>query len=148
MLGIYLLNYLEQMTYRKIAKEIKHLALDLLQCRMPVEDVCDLLLLHPRSVRRWRSNIATFGDVEPPARLPQGRPPIIPSEVLDLILVLIQGEPSTYLEELQVFLSGEFNIAISVPALHANLQRAGMTHKKLTTLAKERNEINRDHWWQ
>ena len=136
------------MTYRKIAKEIKRLALDLLQRRMPIEDVCDLLLLNPRSMRRWRSNVETFGDVEPPALLPQGRPPIIPSDVLDFILILLQGEPSTYLEELRAFLSGEFNIAISTSALQENLQRAGMTHKKLTTLAKERSETNRNFWWQ
>lgn len=45
--------------------------------------------------------------------------------------------PETYLDELQWFLAIEHDIAISIPTLHLNLQKAGLTRKLLLKIASE-----------
>jgi len=47
--------------------------------------------------------------------------------------------PETYLDELQWFLAVEHDIAISIPSLQSNLEKAGLTRKLLHKIAIKRD---------
>jgi transposase len=134
------------MPFRRIDKQVKEIALDLIVRGLAREEIADLLQVSVRSIQRWENNQDLYDSVIPPPLLPQGRPRILPYEVLDNLYILLTAEPSTYLMEMQNWLTTEHDIALSLSAIQKNLTQFGLTHKKLTTLAKERNDNRREEW--
>jgi transposase len=136
------------MLYRHIGRQVKEITLDLILQKYPIEDIVELLLVSVRSIFQWRKYRDVFGEVTPPPSVPRGRMRIIPPEILDALHILLEAEPSAYLSKMQTWLTVEHDIAISIPALQRNLTMYGLTHKKLTTLAKERNEAKQAQWME
>lgn len=120
--------------------------MDLIGRGLAQEEIADLLHVSVRSIQRWEHNQDIYDSVIPPTLLPQGCPCILPYEVLDTLHVLLGAEPSTYLMEMQNWLTMEHNIALSLSAIQKNLTQFGLMHKKLTTLAKERNDNRQEEW--
>jgi transposase len=134
------------MVYRKISDDVKTISLELQDRGFSLDEVADLLSVSARSINRWKNNFDTYYTVNKPPQLPRGRPRKIPVELLDALHIMIQAEPSAYLEEMRTWLLYEHGIIISVPTIDQNLRWLGLTHKKLTTLAKERNDNKRFNW--
>jgi transposase len=134
------------MPFRHIDKQVKEIALDLIGRGLAREEIADLLRVSVRSIHRWEHNQDVYDSVIPPPQLPQGRPRILPYEVLDTLHILLSAEPSAYLMDIQNWLAMEYNIALSLSGIQRNLTQFSLTHKKLTTLAKERNDNMREEW--
>ncbi|KAE9392284.1 hypothetical protein BT96DRAFT_1000459 [Gymnopus androsaceus JB14] len=101
---------------RKISQDMKYTALRMWESGWDLDDICSVLVVSPSSMYRWRAILEEFGDVNRP---PSGL--------------------QTYLDELQWFLAVEHDIAISIPSLQSNLEKAGLTRKLLHKIAIERD---------
>lgn len=96
---------------------------------------------------RWRQLFAELETVTKPPSPLRGRTRIICRAVLTAVYDLYRTEPDTYLDELQWWLAIHHDIAISIPALHKNLEEAGLTRKLLHKIARERDEQQRQEYW-
>jgi transposase len=136
------------MPYRHIQQQVKEIALNLEDRGMPCQEISDLLVVSERSMRRWRRNIHQYQSVIPPPLAPQGRPRSIPHEILDALHILLSAEPSSYLQEMQKWLTVEHDIAVSLSTIQRSLNAYGLTHKALSTLARERDDNKRAEWME
>jgi len=138
-------NY-HYMVYRTISKDVKELALTLMMRGLALDEVANLLSVSERSIYRWKKNFSDYQEVEKPPTAPRGRPRVLTPEILDVLHILLQHEPSSFLHEMQIWILLEYGINVSVPTIQRNLSFLGLTHKKLTTLARERNDNKRFEW--
>jgi len=134
------------MVNRRISNDIKEVGLSLWERGWEVLDICEALYVSRSSLYRWRGIFEEHGAViRPPSPL-KGRTRIITRAVLEAIRIVYKSDPDIYLDELQYWLAIHHDIAITVPALHQNLEDAGLTHKILHKIAAERDEVLRTEW--
>ena len=131
------------MVNRRISSDIKTRALQLWQAGWSVEDVCYTLHVSPSSLYRWQNTLDDFESVIKPHSSLHGRHRIIDLAALTAIKKLYYHNPSIMVGELQWHLAIEHDIPISISALQATLDRAGLTRKILQKIASERNEASR-----
>ncbi|TFK66421.1 hypothetical protein BDN72DRAFT_747601, partial [Pluteus cervinus] len=89
------------MVFRHISPDIKIRALWLLEHDYLTDDVCEILGVSSRSLRRWQQNQETFGSVVPPPPPVIGRPRILNANMTHDLTTLLQESPDLYLDELQ-----------------------------------------------
>lgn len=104
-----------------------------------LDDICSVLVVSASSMYRWRAILEEFGDVNRPPSTLRGRPRLIGMLAMQACREIYTLNPETYLDELQWFLAIEHDITISIPTLHLNLQKAGLTRKLLHKIASERD---------
>lgn len=128
---------------RRISSDIKRRALELWQVGWDAEEICYAFHVSPSSLYRWQDILNEFRTVTKPPSPLRGRDRIIGLAVLTAVKDLYFHNPSIMLGELQWHLAIEHDIPISISALQATLERAGLTHKILQKIASERNEVSR-----
>jgi transposase len=84
--------------------------------------------------------------VRPPSPL-VGRPRIITRAVLTACYEIYQKDPDIYLDELRFWLAIHHDIVISTSALQQNLDAVGLNRKILHKIARERDEQQRQDYW-
>jgi transposase len=134
------------MVNRRISNDIKEVGLSLWEKGWEVLDICEALYVSRRSLYRWRAIFEEHGTVTRPPSPLRGRTRIITRAVLEAMQIVYKSDPDIYLDELQYWLAIHHDIAISVPALHQNLEDAGLTRKMLHKIASERDEVLRTEW--
>src|SRR6266852_3543567 len=80
------------------------------------------------------------GDVINPNHSIHGRIRTLDSEDIEYLVRLVQQNPGYFLDELLQLLKTNHFISVHYVTIHRELDRAGMSHKKLKRIAKERNE--------
>ncbi|THU87052.1 hypothetical protein K435DRAFT_682351 [Dendrothele bispora CBS 962.96] len=129
---------------RKISSDLKEAALRMWDHGWELSDICAALVVSPRSMYRWRSLFEELGSVNRPPSVLRGRPRIIGMLSLQACRDIYARNSDTYLSELQWYLAIEHDIAISISALQANLEKAvDLTRKVLHKIAIERDEQRR-----
>jgi len=83
--------------------------------------------------------------IRPPSPL-KGCTRNITCAVLEAIHIVYKSDPDIYLDELQYWLAIHHDIAITVPALHQNLEDARLTCKILHKIAAECDEVLCTKW--
>nr|GAT45393.1 predicted protein [Mycena chlorophos] len=129
--------------YRKISLDLKECALDLWHAGWSLADIRYALRVSPASMYRWDELRDVFGQAENPNPLLRGWERIVSLAVLDAIRTVYHHEASVMLDELRWYLAIHHDVAISISALQATLERAGLTRKRLQKLAAERDEARR-----
>ncbi|THU82996.1 hypothetical protein K435DRAFT_569303, partial [Dendrothele bispora CBS 962.96] len=115
------------MVNRRISADLKEAALRMWEHGWELSDICSALIVSARSMYRWRAIFNKLGRVTRPPSGLRGRPRIISLLALDACHKIYAENNDTYLTELQWFLAVHHDIAISISALQATLQKAGLT---------------------
>ncbi|KAJ7059335.1 hypothetical protein C8F01DRAFT_943782, partial [Mycena amicta] len=132
------------MPFRKISSDLKDIAIELWDVGWSLSDICQILHVSPASMYRWNDLMQHFGQTTNPNPALVRREQIVSLAVLSAIRTVFDHEPAVMLDELQWHLAIHHDVAISISALQATLQRAGLTRKKLRRLAAERANQEND----
>jgi transposase len=131
----------------RISSDLKECALRLWEAGWEEIDITQELIVSRASLYRWRKIFEEFGSVTQPPSPLRGRIRIISRAVLTAVYDIYKTDPDMYLDELQFWLAIHHDIVISIPALHMNLQEAGLTRKLLHKIARERDQQQRQDYW-
>jgi transposase len=126
---------------RRISRDVKLAAIRLYERHLL--SLTDILACCGFSKRTWYRiwNLwRQTGDVVNPNCGIQGRIRILDSEDIEYLIRLVQQNPGYFLDELLQLLKTNRFISVHYITIHRELKRAGMSHKKLKRIAKERNE--------
>ncbi|KAJ6454596.1 Homeodomain-like protein, partial [Mycena sanguinolenta] len=88
-----------------------------------------------RVLRLWR----TTGDVVTPQNR-TGRPRLLHHDDVEHLIRLVHERPDWFLDELLNLLQHNRFISVHYTTIHRELERVGMSTKKLTEIAEERSE--------
>ncbi|KAE9389684.1 hypothetical protein BT96DRAFT_959974 [Gymnopus androsaceus JB14] len=118
---------------------MKYTALCMWESGWDLDDICSVLVVSPSSMYCRRAILEEFGDVNQPPSGLHGQPRLIGMLAMQACCEVYARNPENYLDELQWFLAVEHDIAISIPSLQSNLEKAGLTCKLLHKIAIERD---------
>lgn len=126
---------------RQISNDLKRAAVRLyIQDILPLDRILDAVGFSEctfyRSLKNWRET----GDVVNPRKTRLGRRHILIREDIDYLLELIRDNPDYFLDELLHLLKTNRFISVHYTTIHRELERCGVSYKKLKRVAAERNE--------
>ena len=126
---------------RKISQDLKFAAIKLFdRGLLPLEDILDCVgfsrATFYRILKLWRET----GDVVRRRRSYTGRKKRLNIDDLHYLLRLVQARPDWFLDELLGLLEDNRFISVHFTTIFRELQRAGVSLKKLKKIAKERSE--------
>lgn len=135
--------------FRKISRDVKIAALNLHENGLlPLKDILACVGFSEgtfyRTLRLWREtgDVVTHRHGDPR----RGRFRLLHHDDIQYLLRLIQHRPDWFLDELLNLLQHNRFISVHYTTIHRELQRAGMSYKKLKVIAKERNEPLRNDY--
>ena len=131
--------------YRTISRDVKIAAIQLSERQLlPLDDILLCCGISRRTFYRIQKLWQTTGDVidRPPITL-SGRPRGLHRDDIHYLLQLVRQNPDYFLDELLNLLKTNRFISVHYTTIHDELQRAGVSHKRLQRIALERNEILR-----
>ena len=111
-----------------------------------VEDIADALLVSRISLYHWSAIFEEHRSVNWPYFALWEKARILTWAVLTAVHTLYESDTDLYLNELVLWLTLHYNIAISVSALQENLQKAGLTQKLLQKIAVKRDKELCQQW--
>ena len=126
---------------RSINPQIKWLIIDMLEANTPMAEIKDAVKkrVSGKTVDRVIKTYVSTGQVTANTDLynRRGRPRIVSQDQALLLKDIVERDPTLYLEELQVVLSVEQNIVLSMSSLERTLQRLNLTLKRCKRHATE-----------
>jgi transposase len=126
------------MGFRKISRDLKLAAMRMYdQEILPVGAIINCLQISRRTFYRILDLWITTGDVV------RGRPRILHFDDIDYLRRIIRHRPDWFLDELLDLLETNRFISAHFTTIHRELERAGISTKKLKKIALERNETYR-----
>ena len=129
------------MGFRKISCNLKLAAMRMYnQGILPVGAIIDCLQISRRTFYRILDLWITTGDVVRHTNGVRGRPRILHFDDIDYLRRIIRHRPDWFLDELLDLLQTNRFISAHYTTIHRELQRAGVSTKKLKKIALERNE--------
>ncbi|KAH7907680.1 hypothetical protein BJ138DRAFT_975175, partial [Hygrophoropsis aurantiaca] len=131
------------MGFRKVSRDVKIAAIRLFERELL--DLPDILECCSFSRRTWFRVLKLWretGDVVKAAGTGgyRGRPRVLDREDINYLLSLIRSNPQYFLDELLNLLKTNQFISTHFATIFRELERAGMSHKKLKRIATERDE--------
>ena len=132
---------LTTMVYCKISPDVKLAAIKLYEKNLlSLDDILDCCGLSERTFWRVRKLYQETSDVEPPTCTTRGRPKKLHFDDVTYLLALVHQWPDWFLDELLDLLDTNRFISVHYTTIHRELERAGVSVKKLRIIAKERDE--------
>lgn len=129
------------MGFRKISRDLKLATMRMYnQGILPVGAIIDCLQISRRTFYRILDLWITTGDVVRHTNGVRGRPRILHFDDIDYLRRIIRHRPDWFLDELLDLLQTNRFISAHYTTIHRELQRAGVSTKKLKKIALERNE--------
>jgi transposase len=130
--------------YRKISCDVTLAAINLHECQhLPLEDILACVGFSEstfwRILRLWQET----GDVIQHTHGVRGRPRILHCDDVSYLIRLVHHRPEWFLDELLRLLDTNRFISVHYTTIHRELERVGVSLKKLKRIAKERNEERR-----
>lgn len=130
--------------YRKISRDVKIAAIRLYERELlELEDILDCCGFSEwtwyRILKLWRET----GDVVPISQSLRGWLRFLDHEDVQYLIRLIHQNPDYFLDELLYLLRTNRFISVNYVTIHYELERTGVSRKKLKRIAQERNEIGR-----
>ena len=126
---------------RRISPNIKLAAIRLYERRLlPLRQILECVGFSRRTFFRILSLFNETGEVAKPRSLALSRPRVFNHEDLNYLLQLVYHRPNWFLDELQELVESNRFISVHFSTIHRELQRAGVSLKKLRKIAKERDE--------
>ena len=126
---------------RKISQDLKFAAIRLYERGLlPLEDILDCVGFSRatffRTLALWRQT----GNVVKAGYISRGRRRSMNTDDLHYLLRLLRARPDWFLDELLSLLEENRFISVHYTTIFRELQRAGVSYKKLKRIAKERDE--------
>lgn len=109
------------------------------------DSIADLVGCHPRTVRRIRSKLRTFGTTETPTNTP-GRPKSITPPMLSALHGNLAVDPCLTLNQMAAFLRKYYEADVSRFSISRALRRDKWSQKATQNVAQERNLDLRDEY--
>jgi transposase len=129
------------MGYRKVSPDVKLAAMKLYeQDILTLNQILDCVSFSERTFWRIWKLYNNTGDVEPPTCTTRGRPRKLHFDDITYLLALVRQRPDWFLDELLHLLDCNRFISVHYTTIHRELERAGISLKKLRIIAKERDE--------
>ena len=129
------------MGYVRIPPEVKLIAIKLYMAdAMSLPDILDCCGFSKRTFRRAWKRYHETGSVEHLPSTTRGRPRELHFDDVTYLLSLVRQRPSWFLDELLDLLETNRFISVHYTTIHRELERAGVSVKKLRIIAKERDE--------
>ncbi|KAF8230388.1 hypothetical protein L208DRAFT_1476133 [Tricholoma matsutake] len=130
------------MMFRKISRDVKIAALNLHESSiLPLPDILACVGFSERTFYRVLKLWKETGNVVPHRHGNcKGRPCLLHYDDIQYLLRLIRHRPDWFLDELLNLLKHNHFISSHYTTIHWELENAGISHKKLKIIAKERNE--------
>ena len=129
------------MGFRKISRDLKLAAMRIHdQGILPVAAIIDCLQISRRTFCRILDLWVTTGDVVRHTNGVRGRPRILHFDDIDYLRRIIRHRPDWFLDELLDLLENNRFISAHFTTIHRELERAGVSTKKLKKIALECNE--------
>jgi len=129
------------MGFRKISRDLKLAAMRMHdQGILPVGTIIDCLQISRRTFYRVLELWITTGDVVRRTHGVRGRHRILHFDDIDYLRRIIRHRPDWFLDELLDLLDTNRFISAHYTTIHRELERAGVSTKKLKKIALERNE--------
>ncbi|KAG1725774.1 hypothetical protein EDD22DRAFT_789656 [Suillus occidentalis] len=130
--------------YRKISRDVKLAAINLYERRhLSLHNILTCVGFSEstfwRVVKLWRET----GDVVSSTCSLRGRPRVLHCDDVLYLIRLIRHRPGWFLDELLELLDTNRFISVHYTTIHRELERIGISLKKLKRIAKERNEQRR-----
>jgi transposase len=130
--------------FRKISRDVKIAAIRLYERNLlELDDILDCCGFSERTwyriLRLWRET----GDVVNAATSLRGRVRHLHHDDVEYLTRLIHQNPDYFLDELLYLLKTNRFISVNFATIHRELERSGVSHKKLTRIAIERDEATR-----
>jgi len=127
--------------YRKISGDVKLAAIHLHEHQLlSLENILACVGFSEstfwRILKVWRET----GDVVSISNRIRGRPRILQCDDVLYLVHLIRHRPEWFLDELLVLLDTNRFVSVHYVTIHCELERVGISLKKLKRIAKERNE--------
>ncbi|KIJ91870.1 hypothetical protein K443DRAFT_70464, partial [Laccaria amethystina LaAM-08-1] len=127
--------------FRKISQDVKISAIRLYERNLlPLRDILDCCGFSKRTWYRIMHLWNTTGDVLPPRASLRSRVRNLDHDDLGYLLVLVRQNPDYFLDELLHLLETNRFISVHYVTIHRELERAGVSSKKLKRIALEHNE--------
>ncbi|KAJ3536464.1 hypothetical protein NMY22_g6034 [Coprinellus aureogranulatus] len=132
------------MGFRHISRDVKVAAIRLHESDLlDLDDILDVCGFSRRTFFRilklWRET----GDVVKPDCQTRGRPRILIRDDIDYLLELVNENPGYFLDEFLDLLDTNRFISVHFTTIYRELERLGMSRKKLKKIASERNNLLR-----
>lgn len=136
------------MPFRKISRDLKLAAVRLYEREvLPLYDILDIMGFSRRSFLRVMKLWRKTGDVVPHRfGTIKGRPRLLNFDDIYYILQLVRLRPDWFLDEFLELLKTNQYISAHYVTIHRELQRAGVSYKKLKRIASERKEEVRNEY--
>lgn len=132
------------MPFRKISRDVKVAAIRLHERGLlDLENILDCCGLSERTWYRIQKLWRETGDVISSKRSLRGRLRLLDHDDVEYLLRLVRQNPDYFLDELLHLLKTNRFVSVHYITVHRELQRAGVSLKKLKRIAKERNEPRR-----
>ena len=129
------------MGFHKISRDLKLAAMHMHdQEILPVGAIIDCLQISRRTFYRILDLWVTTGDVVYHTNGVRGRPRILHFDDVDYLRRIIRHRPDWFLDKLLDLLETNRFISTHFTTIHRELERAGVSTKKLKKIALERNE--------
>jgi transposase len=136
--------FLTTTMFRKISRDVKISAIRLYERNLlPLRDILDCCGFSKRTWYRIMHLWNTTGDVLPPRASLRGRVRNLDHDDLGYLLALVRQNPDYFLDELLHLLETNRFISVHYVTIHRELERAGVSSKKLKRIALEHNEERR-----
>ncbi|KAJ7022258.1 hypothetical protein C8F04DRAFT_924834, partial [Mycena alexandri] len=127
----------------RISRDVKIAALNLYERgHLPLKEILACVGFSRSTFFRVLNLWRTTGDVERKSNR-TGRPRLLHHDDITYLLLLVQERPDWFLDELLKLLKHNRFISIHYTTIHRELERAGMSTKKLGEIAAERCEPSR-----
>ena len=129
------------MPNRQISRDVKIAAIKLHERELlQLPDILDCCGFSERTFYRilklWRDT----GDVVSPNPSLRGRPRLLDREDISYVISLVCANPEYFLDELLSLVKNNRFVSVHFSTIFKELERAGMSRKKLSRIATERNE--------
>jgi len=135
------LPFVTTMPFRKISRDVKITAIRLYDLGyLPLYDILDCVGFSRRTFYRILKRWQETGDVVRHTFGLPGRPRNLHFDDILYLLRLVRHRPDWFLDELQDLLRHNRFISVHYATIHRELERCGVSVKKLKRVAKERNE--------
>lgn len=132
------------MGFRHISRDVKLAAIRLHNLGLlPLENILLAVGFSESTFYRILALWNETGDVVKPQKTHLGRPRSLDYDDIKYLLILVRDNPDYFLDEFLGLLQTNRFISVHYTTIHRELERAGMSRKKLKRIAQERNEDRR-----
>ena len=140
----HILSHTLTMGFRHISRDVKLAAIRLHELDLlSLEDILQCVGFSERTFYQILALWRETGDVVKPKKTRLGRPRSLDYDDLQYLLILVRDNPDYFLDELLDLLEKNRFISIHYTTIHRELERAGVSRKKLKRIALERDKNRR-----